>query len=520
MTPRIRRPNWRVALALAPVTVVWVALVASLAYLLVGQADATERADENTVREWLEEARVFRRTLPDLAADYANSAAGGHPAEEFRAEILEQLRALAEPTRAYLNQLPGLPVVYRLSVAVPGAEPVEWRSPLPRPREQNRSRVRTLALTPARPDAAPFRIECDYQMHAFSRLQADEAASRRLAFAAMGLLAGGSLVAGLGVTGIVQRERRRDLAQLEAQSQADAAARELLEERLAAAQLRLRADDAEREALQMRSQLYASIGVMAGSYAHNIKNLLVRPNDLLSRCLESRAVPGEQAAMIREVRGTLGTVTERLQQILRTVRRDPTRSELSTVDLAELARETAHAWAEMASEKWKLTLTVAAPPGPVVVRGDLSHLQQALENLLFNARDATFEMRGVLREQARTAPPGERRERLIRAAGWRGEVAVGVERLPEGGAALTVTDNGIGMTDEVRARCSETHFTTKQGNALFEGYNAGTGLGLSFVAVVLGHHEARLEIASEPLRGATFRVTFPEITSATDGQRV
>ena len=31
--------------------------------------------------------------------------------------------------------------------------------------------------------------------------------------------------------------------------------------------------------------------------------------------------------MLHEVRQTLGTVTERLQQILRTVRRDPNRSE-------------------------------------------------------------------------------------------------------------------------------------------------------------------------------------------------
>ena len=35
-------------------------------------------------------------------------------------------------------------------------------------------------------------------------------------------------------------------------------------------------------ALELKSQLYASIGIMAGSYAHNIKNLLVRPNDLLA----------------------------------------------------------------------------------------------------------------------------------------------------------------------------------------------------------------------------------------------
>ena len=54
-----------------------------------------------------------------------------------------------------------------------------------------------------------------------------------------------------------------------------------------AARQETRAADAERSALELKSQLYASIGIMAGSYAHNIKNLLVRPNDLIARCLEA-----------------------------------------------------------------------------------------------------------------------------------------------------------------------------------------------------------------------------------------
>ena len=73
---------------------------------------------------------------------------------------------------------------------------------------------------------------------------------------------------------------------------------------------------------------------------------------------------------------------------------------------------------------------------------------------------------------------------------------------------VEVHDNGIGMTEEVRRRCSETHFSTKRNNALFAGLSAGMGLGLSFVNVILEHHHARLEIDSEPLRGATFRVIF------------
>ena len=47
------------------------------------------------------------------------------------------------------------------------------------------------------------------------------------------------------------------------------------------------------------------------------------------------------------------------------------------------------------------------------------------------------------------------------------------------------------------------------GNAIYEGYNAGMGLGLSFTAVVLEHHGARLEVDTEPLKGTTFRVVFP-----------
>jgi signal transduction histidine kinase len=64
------------------------------------------------------------------------------------------------------------------------------------------------------------------------------------------------------------------------------------------------------------------------------------------------------------------------------------------------------------------------------------------------------------------------------------------------------------MTEEVRRRCTETHFSTKRDNALYEGHSTGMGLGLSFVVAILEHHHARLEVESEPLRGTTFRVHF------------
>jgi signal transduction histidine kinase len=144
-------------------------------------------------------------------------------------------------------------------------------------------------------------------------------------------------------------------------------------------------------------------------------------------------------------------------------------------------------------------------------------MQQALENLLFNARDATFEMRNHLREQARhnvQASGGPiqsdtaQRQALIAAAAWKGVVVLRTRRQGSR-AVLEVQDNGIGMTEEVRRRCTETHFSTKRDNALFAGLSAGMGLGLAFVSVILEHHGGSLEIVSQPLQGACFRLSLP-----------
>jgi signal transduction histidine kinase len=149
------------------------------------------------------------------------------------------------------------------------------------------------------------------------------------------------------------------------------------------------------------------------------------------------------------------------------------------------------------------------PEEPLYVRGDLSHLQQAVENLLFNARDATFEMRNYLRNEARRdADPLRRRQRLLAAAAWKGQVHLRLYRQGTE-AVLEVADNGIGMTEDIRAQCLQTYFSTKRDNALYEGYSAGMGLGLSFVAMVMDHHGGSIDIESAPLQGSIFRLRLP-----------
>ncbi len=542
MDPRHKRFG-RYARGLIAPALLWAIFLGFVWQFLPTWLRGDEEYDEKALREWIDEARVFRETLPEMTRaflDEVRQARRADPDAGSRQDLLrlrrnenlddaaldperwklnwallnhfsqleEHLRSLGNPpTKLYPGQLVLFPTIYRLEVrfdddlALP---PVVWDSDLPRHRSQYRELREPHALHPN------ARLYVQYQLHAYNKRQRiEQAAATRLRWVSLCAVAGTALA--LSWMFLVRkreagRERlllEQELRRQEAERRHEEAERKLLEQRLAT-------QAAQGQALELRSQLYAGIGIMAGSYAHNIKNLLVRPNDLLRRCLEADGLSGDQEQMLHEVKHTLGTVTERLQQILRTVRRDPSRSEQTRLDLNAVARDLAHTWRDLARERWKLDLTLELSPEPLWVEGDLSHLQQAAENLLFNARDATFEMRNRLRDEARaaTADPAAKRQALIAAASWRGEVVVRTRRADDR-AVLEVRDNGAGMTEEVRRRCTETHFSTKRDNAIYEGHSTGMGLGLSFVVAILEHHRAALEIDSSPLHGALFRATFP-----------
>ena len=531
---RRRKRLWRYARILAAPLLLWGLVVVALRVPLQTWLDGEKGYDEAVLHEWLDEARGYRGTLREMVEDYLsraheyvrlhrslpNAKSENRDVLKLREllavrheEIYEQLQTLASPsTKREAGQLPLFPIIYRLQVRfhlhgsplseVPLGEngfrldsPITWDSGLPT--DASQYQVLEHRLLPY------ATISVHYQLHAYNKRQRiEQAHNQRLL--QLSVLAIAGTVLGLTWMVVVQRrERERERRHIETE-------RQLLEQRLAT-------QAAERQALELKSQMWASIGIMAGSYAHNIKNLLVRPNDLLHRCLDADGISPDQATMLNEVQHTLSTVTERLQLILHTVRRDPSRAEAAILNVNTVVIELEQTWKELAHEKWKLELVLELQSDePLWISGDVSHLQQAIENLLFNARDATFEMRNHLRDRARQATDLDsqgRRQALIAAAAWRGRVVLRTYRR-EKEIILEVVDNGAGMTDEVRRRCTETHFSTKRDNAIYEGHSTGMGLGLSFVVAILEHHHARLEINSEPLRGTTFRIRFPAATSA------
>jgi signal transduction histidine kinase len=112
------------------------------------------------------------------------------------------------------------------------------------------------------------------------------------------------------------------------------------------------------------------------------------------------------------------------------------------------------------------TMNVDLPSSPQSVRGDRSRLQQALVNLIINARDAM--------------PQGG---------------TLSVDLVDDGTrASLVVRDTGVGIPPENLKRVFDRFFTTKS-------EQNGTGLGLSLVRAVVQEHDGELDVESEVRRG-------------------
>jgi heavy metal sensor kinase len=188
-----------------------------------------------------------------------------------------------------------------------------------------------------------------------------------------------------------------------------------------------------------------------------------------------------------EAREALGTVLEEtvrlskiVDQLLAMSRLDAGEAflEMSRFDFSELVRTTVEYMRLLADEK-KLALKVEAAE-PVHVEGDPSRLQQVVVNLLDNAIKYT--------------PEG-------------GAVSVSV-RAETDKAVLSVTDTGIGISEEGQAHIFERFYRTDKARSRQMG---GTGLGLSIVKSIGAAHGGRVSVQSAEGRGSTFRFEIPRL---------
>jgi PAS domain S-box-containing protein len=155
-------------------------------------------------------------------------------------------------------------------------------------------------------------------------------------------------------------------------------------------------------------------------------------------------------------------------------------------DLCALVRQNIQIHAPAVNTR-RQHLDVAIPSTPVSAVVDSDRISQVLTNLISNAIKFT---------------PDEGRLGVSLAVS--GECAV-----------LSVSDSGIGISDDDRERLFERFF--RAGNAL-ERAIPGTGLGLAICKGIVDAHNGRLEVDSALGRGTTVTVTVPLETAPGQGE--
>jgi two-component system, cell cycle sensor histidine kinase and response regulator CckA len=243
----------------------------------------------------------------------------------------------------------------------------------------------------------------------------------------------------------------------------------------------------ERE-LQHAQKLDA-VGQLAGGLAHDINNSLAIVRgyaELLKDELEPDSAAASDLAHIQHAVDRSASITRKVLAFSRRQAAQPTVLDLTAVvgELLPLLQQ---------SVTPHIQLRLEPEPRLWPVRGDRGQAEQVLVNLATNARDAMPDG-GVLSIATSN--------RTIT------EVSPSTAKLPPGDyVALTVRDEGVGMTAEVRARVFEPFFSTKAASG-------GMGLGLAMVNDIVQASRGRILVDSEPGHGAVFTILLPRTRAA------
>lgn len=234
-----------------------------------------------------------------------------------------------------------------------------------------------------------------------------------------------------------------------------------------------------------QSQKMEAIGTFAGGISHDFNNLLT---GMLGYCdLLLVQLPQDSPARedVSEIRALAMRGTELSRQILSVSRRQmvqPTVLDPNAVvqGLDRLVRR-------VIGEN--IEVSTRLDPNVGTVRVDASQLEQALLNLVSNARDA-MPLGGKLLIETGVLPKEEiLRLRLDQQHKW---------------MAIRVRDNGTGMTEEVKAQIFQPFFTTKE-----RGHGSGLGLALAYSVMDQAGGEIRAD--SAPGHGTTMHLLLPRL---------
>ncbi len=241
--------------------------------------------------------------------------------------------------------------------------------------------------------------------------------------------------------------------------------------------LSLATDLTERKRLEaelFQAQKMEALGQLASGIAHDFNNVLttiVSNAELLLTELPPEDPRRQGLLDICDAAQRAGGLTRQLLAFSRKQALHP-----KVLDLNQLVEGLQRMLVRLLGETIEIELRLE--PDLRRVRADPAQVEQILLNLAVNARDAM---------------PGGGRITIETANAEAGRLVL-----------LAVSDTGVGMDAETRARIFEPFFTTK-------GSGRGTGLGLFTVYGIVRQSGGQVAVNSQPGQGTTFRVYLPAL---------
>jgi nitrogen-specific signal transduction histidine kinase/CheY-like chemotaxis protein len=236
-----------------------------------------------------------------------------------------------------------------------------------------------------------------------------------------------------------------------------------------------------------QAQKMEAVGRLAGGVAHDFNNLLTIINGFAALLSEQTSAEDPRRGHLKEILMAGERAASMTRQLLAFSRRqvmEPRVLDLSSV-LAEIEKMLRHLMGE------DVELVTTLRPGLGRVKVDAGQIEQVIMNLAVNARDAMPKGGKLLIETSNV----EVDEDYTRSHS---------NMISGKYVMMAVSDTGSGMNLDTQAHMFEPFFTTKE-----EG--RGTGLGLATVYGIVKQSGGFIWVDSEPGRGSTFKIYFPQV---------
>jgi len=217
----------------------------------------------------------------------------------------------------------------------------------------------------------------------------------------------------------------------------------------------------------------AAMGELAATMAHQVRSPATAMRIDVQRAHEKLPPESTERALLSRALGQLDRMERAVDASLKLAR--ASRTEFGEVDVRDaLVRAATGVRREQTARS--VTVDLSHVPNELPrVRGDAASLEQLFANVITNA--------------AQASDNGE-------------AVALSVEANGGPLLAVTVRDDGAGMSPEVLARAGEPLFSTKP---------QGTGLGLAIARRITAAHGGTLSIESVTGGGTTVRIQLPRV---------